>query len=263
MASSHKRAAELLCAARLRRTPIGPLPEDVRPADEADAYAIQDELHAQLAAAGWGAVSGHKIGCTTPVMQEYMGIDHPCSGGVFAPTVKRGSGDLEHAAFVRPGVECEVAVRLGADLPPERAPFDRPAAAAAVGSCMAAMEIVDDRFEDYTILGTPTLVADDFFGAGCVLGEEHEGLDPFRLADVRGTMLVNGVEVGSGTGADILGHPLEALVWLANSVAARGGGLRVGEFVLLGSIVRTQWVEPGDEVVILVEPLGEARARFV
>lgn len=260
--SSGQRTAELLCAARLGRTPIPPLPADVRPADEADAYSVQDELHGRLAAAGWGAVSGHKIGCTTPVMQEYMGIDHPCSGGVFAPTVRRGSGDFEHAALVRPGVECEVAIRLGADLPVKGARYDRRAVAAAVGSCIAAIEIVDDRYADYTTLGTPTLVADDFFGAGCVLGEELGGFDPLLLGDVRGTMLINGVEVGSGTGADVLGHPLEALVWLANSIAARGAGLRAGEFVLLGS-VRTQWVEAGDEVVIAVDPLGEARARFV
>ena len=62
------RAADLLCAARLARRRFDRLPDDCRPADEAAAYAVQDALHAALTAAGHGALAGHKIGCTTPVM---------------------------------------------------------------------------------------------------------------------------------------------------------------------------------------------------
>ena len=69
--------------------------------------------------------------------------------------------------------------------------------------------------------------------------------------------------VGSGVGTDILGHPLDALVWLANHATGRGSTLHAGEFVLLGSLVQTHWVEKGDEVVIVNEPLGEVRATFI
>ena len=75
-------------------------------------------------------------------------------------------------------------------------------------------------------------------------------------------MLINGEEVGTGRGGDILGHPLEALAWLAGSMAARGRALRAGEFVTLGSVVATKWVAAGDEVRIEIEGLGEARATF-
>jgi 2-keto-4-pentenoate hydratase len=255
-------AAALLCAARIERRRFDRLPEACRPADEAAAYAIQDALHGRLAAAGWGPLAGHKIGCTTPVMQRFLSIVNPCAGGVFAPTVQHERGVFCHADFLHVGVECEIAVRLAQDLPAEDAPYDRHAVAHAVGACMAAIEVVDDRYEDYRSLDAPTLIADDFFNAGCVLGAPIESWRELDLAGLRGHMAINGVEVGTGKGGDILGHPLAALAWLANALAGRGRQLNAGEFVLLGSVVETRWVQAGDRVEIEIEGLGTARAKF-
>jgi 2-keto-4-pentenoate hydratase len=122
----------------------------------------------------------------------------------------------------------------------------------------AGMEIVDDRYADYRSLGVHTLIADNFFNAGCVLGDElikWHGLD---LATIAGHMRINGSEVGRGTGAMVMSHPLNALAWLANRRSARGEGLRRGEFVFLGSLVETKWLNAGDEVVIEIEGLGRA-----
>ena len=262
ISASIEHAAALLSVARLERRPIDRLPDDCRPADLGAAYAVQDALHAKLTAAGWGALAGHKIGCTTPVMQRFLGIDHPCAGGVFAPTVQHERGAFRHAEFLHVGVECELAVRLARDLPAERAPYDRAAVAAAVGACMAALEVVDVRYSDYRALDTPTLVADDFFNAGCVLGAPLPTWHALDLAGLRGRMTINGVEVGTGRGGDILGHPLDALAWLANALAARGRQLSAGEFVLLGSVVETRWVEPGDVVEASIEGLAPASAHF-
>jgi 2-keto-4-pentenoate hydratase len=255
-------AAALLAAARLERRRLGRLPEPCRPADEASAYSVQDALHGRLTAAGWGSLAGHKIGCTTPVMQRFLGIPNPCAGGVFAPTVQHERGTFRHADFLHVGVECEVAVRLAHELPAERAPYDRHAAGAAVAACMAAIEVVDDRYEDYRSLDAPTLIADDFFNAGCVLGAPVERWRELDLTALRGRMTINGVVVGTGRGGDILGHPLEALAWLANALAVHGRHLRAGEFVLLGSVVETRWVEAGDRVEIEIERLGSASCTF-
>ena len=256
------RAAALLCAARIERRRFDGLPETCRPADEAAAYAVQEALHDRLTAEGWGALAGHKIGCTTPVMQRFLSIARPCAGGVFAPTVQHERGVFRHADYLHVGVECEIAVRLAQDLPPEGAPYDRASVAAAVGACMAAIEVVDDRYTDYRSLDAPTPLADDFFNAGCVLGAPLEAWRELDLVALRGRMTINGVEVGTGTGGDILGHPLAALAWLANARAARGRYLEAGEFVLLGSVVETRWVTAGDLVEVEIEGLGSARAEF-
>jgi len=256
------RAAGLLADARLARTRFAGLPTDCRPPDEAAAYAVQDALHRRLGAAGLGPLAGHKIGCTTAVMQQFLNIANPCAGGVFAPTVQHGRGMFRHADFLHVGVECEIAVRLARPLPAAGAPYDRDGVAAAVGACMAAIEVVDDRYRDYRSLDTPTLIADDFFNAACVLGDPVESWSELDLARVSGRMRINGGEVGSGSGGDILGHPLEALAWLANALAARGQNLAAGEFVLLGSVVQTRWVEAGDRVEVEIEGLGRASCRF-
>ena len=127
---------------------------------------------------------------------------------------------------------------------------------------MAAIEVVDDRYVDYRSLDTPTLIADDFFNAAWVLGEPVESWREIDLARVSGRMTINGDEVGTGAGGDILGHPLAALAWLANALAARGRSLAAGEFVLLGSVVQTRWVEAGDLVEVEIEGLGQASCHF-
>lgn len=255
-------AASALSAGRLAYERMGLLPSDMRPGDEADAYRVQDALHGLLEAGGFGIPAGHKIGCTTPVMQSFLGIPNPCAGAVFDSTVREVSGSFDFDRLLHPGVECEMAVRLGADLPPDDAPYDMDSVAPAVGAVMAAIELVDDRWSDYKSVDTPTLIADDFFGAGCVLGPPIREWQALDLTAVEGSMYINGTCVGSGTGADIMGHPFEALAWLANSMAGRGRGLRAGEFVLLGSLVETKWVERGDLVTIDQPGLGSASAQF-
>ena len=255
-----RQAAQVLTDARTKGTRMDALPEGVRPRDEIDAYQVQ-ALVQEMLADGFGALSGHKIGCTTPVMQSYLGIDNPCAGGVYAPTTFRGEGAYSFDDLLHPGVECEIAAMLGTDLPPSGAPYDRASVAGAVDSVMASIEVVDDRWYDYKAIDTPSLIADDFFGLGCVLGGPVSpgGLD---IAGVEGGMAVNGEPVGAGRGGDIMGHPFEALAWLANSLAQRGRGIMAGEFVSLGSLVQTVWLNRGDVVTIEIAGLGKATARF-
>jgi 2-keto-4-pentenoate hydratase len=262
MSEVGSRAARIISEHRLSRRRLPALDPSVRPTDEASAYAIQDRLHAILTSAGMGPVSGHKIGCTTRVMQEFLHIPNPCAGGVFECQVHRSPATVRHADWVRPGVECEMVVRLSADLGLERAPFTRAAVTGAVGAVMAGMEIVDDRYVDYKTLDTPTLIADDFFDAGCVLGAPVVAWRSLDLASLTGVTRINGVEAGRGRGADVMGHPFEALAWLANSLARRGRSLRSGEFVFTGSVVETKWLNRGDSVMMTIEGLGGVEAVF-
>ena len=258
----HRRAATLLRDQRLGRIPIESLPADCRPRDELDGYLVQEALHGLLGDAGLGPVAGHKIGCTTPVMQAYLGIRNPCAGGVYAATVHRRAARVRHGDYLRVGVECEIAVRLGRDLGPMGAPFDRARVAPAVEAVLAAMEIVDDRYRDYRTLDVPTLIADDFFNAGCVLGSPVTRWRDLDLPALTGVTRLNDAEVGRGEGRAVMGHPFEALAWLVNLRARFGLGLRAGDFILLGSVVETRWVSAGDEVTVAIEGLGEVRATF-
>lgn len=255
-------AAEYISNARIDGRRMAALPNGLRPADETDAYAVQAEVHAQIAANRRGRVIGHKIGCTTPVMQEFLGIPNPCAGALYQPSVHFQEAMLKHTDYMHPGVEAEVAVFIGDDIHGRDGGHDRDSVADAVQAVFAAIEVVDDRWDDYTTIDTPSLIADDFFGSGCVLGDPVANWQDLDLASLHGEMRINGTSVGEGTSGDILGHPLEALAWLANSLAERDDFLKKGQIVMLGSVVQTKWVEHMDEVQVEIEGLGKVTTWF-
>src|SRR3981189_1602901 len=240
-------AAEAIAAARRNRTPLHPLFGDSAPRTEAEGYRIADAVHGLLAA-DFGEMVGHKIGCTSAVMQQYLNIPHPCSGGVFAGGAHDSGASLRAKDFVRVGVECEIAVRLARDLMPLDAPFTADKVVQAIDAYHPAIEIVDDRYADWRVIGAPTLVADDFFAAGCVLGNPVSRAAAPDLLAVGGIAFSTGVEVGRGIGADVLGHPHAALAWLANHLAAGRKSLRAGQIVLTGGLVQTGWLNAGGKV---------------
>jgi 2-keto-4-pentenoate hydratase len=251
-------AAEAILTARRTRhvlTPLGAL----APADAEAGYALQLEVAQAL---GEVPPAGFKIGATTKQMQAYLGLTGPAAGFVAASGLHTGPATLRLADYVAPGVECEVGLRLGADLP--AGPCTREQAAAAVADVFAAIEVVDKRYLDLGTLGTPTLIADQVFHAGGVLGAPVADWRAIDLAATHGRMTVGGANRGEGVGADLLGHPLSALAWLAASPAARVfGGLRKGQVVFLGSVTPPFWIEGPGEVVVEFDTLGRVELRFV
>ncbi len=250
-------AALIIAAARQARTPLASLPADIAPRDEADGYRVQAAVH-EIVAAEVGQRIGWKIGCTSAVMQNYLGIPHPCAGGVFARGAYNSGVLLQYGDYVRVGVECEIAVRLGRDV----VAGDVGGLADAIDSYLPAIEIVDDRYADWRSLEAPTLIADDFFAAGCVLGKAVPRDQAPDLLAVTGRAILNGTEVARGSGADVLGHPHHALAWLVEHLAVQGRQLRAGETVLTGSLVQTLWLNPGDAAVMQLSGLGEVAVRF-
>jgi 2-oxo-3-hexenedioate decarboxylase/2-keto-4-pentenoate hydratase len=253
--------AQAIATVRRSRAPLKALPAWSTPRDEAEGYQVQRALHDLLLPSA-GPLVGYKIGCTSKVMQQYLDIPHPCGGGVFARGVHDSGVDLRAADYVRVGVECEIAVKLARDLPPAAAPFTDADVAGAIEAYLPAIEIVDDRYAQWETLGAPTLIADDFFAAGCVLGAPVARSAAPDLAAVTGVARINGKEAGRGTGADVLGHPHHALAWLANHLASEGRGLHRGQIVLTGSLVKTLWLSAGDHAVMELEGLGTVEASF-
>lgn len=251
-----------LIAARVKRVPVPDVPLAGRPTSVAEGYAVQAALHRELGARGLGGIVGYKIGCTTPVMQEYLGITHPCAGGVFASTVHQEHAELSLGDFVSVGIECEIGVTIGRDMN-DAASFGRDDVGDHVDACWASIEIVDNRYADYASLGAAGTIADDFFNAGLVAGRPCRDWRDIPLDGIAGTVTMNGVEAARGTGDMILGHPFEALAWLASMRSRDGTPLERGERVTLGSVVKTIWIDrPDTRVDIELERLGGCSVLF-
>jgi len=243
-------AARALADAHARRQRYQALPEEVRPKSLDEAYAIQAAFHRQLTGSR-GRIAGYKIALTSKAMQDFVGIHHPLWGAIFAQTVRGSPATLLHADFMHLGIECEIAIRLARDLPAAKAPYDESAIAAAIDACMPAFELVEDRHADFKSLDAFSLVADNAWNAGIVLGQPIADWRARDLGNARGRLFVNDKPAGEGHGRDALGHPLKALTWLANGLAERDLELTRGMVVMTGSIVTTKFLEPDD------------RARFV
>ena len=250
-------AAEAIIEARRSRRILAPLGA-LAPATVEAGYALQKEIALRL---GGLPPAGFKIGATTTQMQSYLGLSGPAGGFVPRAGLKATPARVRHADYVDPGIECEVGLRLARDIPP--GPCTQDQAAAAVGEVFAAMEIVDRRYRDLAALGTPTLIADQVFHAGGVLGAPVADWRALDLAATRGRISVDGQVRGEGVGADLLGHPFAALAWLAASpCAAVFGGLRAGQVVFLGSVTPPIWIERPCTTAVEFDTLGRVELTF-
>ena len=258
--SRRQQAAQFLFEAHRTRSPFQPIPEQFAPRTIGEAYDMQAAFQA-LITGERGPISGYKIALTTPVMQQFVGFSHPCAGAVFANGIHQSPAIIKGSEYVHLGAECEVAVLLRSGLPAASAPYDRAGVADAVGALMAAFELVDDRRADYSGLFFLGVVADNTWNAGVVLGPQVTDWRGIDLAAARGAMEINGQQVGEGRGGDVMGHPFEALAWLANTLAERGESLAAGMIVMTGSIVSTKFLNQGDDVRFVIDTLGEVRLK--
>jgi 2-keto-4-pentenoate hydratase len=201
------------------------------------AYDIQRRYVELQQLDGGGPRIGYKIGLTSLKMQQMCSIDSPVYGVILSSRAFKSPVELRCNSFGRLGLEFEIAVRLGSDVPDTGKAFDVEDVATAVEGVCAAIEVVDDRRCDYAKLDVLSLIADNAWNAGIVQGEYKSKWSD--LSKMEGVVHAEGVEVGRGRGADVLGHPFLSLTWLANQLRLEGRGLRKGDVVLTGSIVKT------------------------
>ena len=234
-----------------------PLDAALRAAPLDDAYRIQDAVHRLMAEAGRGEIAGWKIAITSKAMQEMTGVDQPAAGAIFSTVVHPSPARIDVAAYHHLGVEFEVAVRIGDDLPASGGPWTRTSVAGRVAACLPAFELVEDGDADYKTLDAFTLVAQNTWNGGVVLGApvtEWRGLD---LESAVTRCWINGEPGGQGKTGDAMGHPLEAVAWVANLLNRHGRMLRLGMIVMTGSSITTKFPAAGDRVRFAIDGLGE------
>jgi 2-keto-4-pentenoate hydratase len=234
-----------------------PLDAALRTAPLDDAYRVQDALHRLMAEAGRGEIAGWKIALTSKAMQKLTGVEQPAAGAIFSKVIHRSPARVELAAYHHLGVEFEVAVRLGDDLPASGGPWTRASVAGRVAACLPAFELVEDGDADYKTLDAFTLVAQNTWNGGVVLGAP---VGDWRGVDLEGAVTrcwINDKPGGQGKTGDALGHPFEAVAWLANLLNRRGRMLDRGMVVMTGSSITTKFPAPGDRVRFDIDGLGE------
>ncbi|MFO0997352.1 MAG: fumarylacetoacetate hydrolase family protein [Alphaproteobacteria bacterium] len=239
------------------------LPQDIRPRSLEEAYRVQDRLIEMYREAGMGDVVGWKIALTSAVQQKKFGVDHPFAGAMVASRIKPNGAELRFSDYAQIGVESEIVVKLARDLPIREKPYTRAEVTDAVESCMAGIEVADLRNVVIPEIDVTVIISDNAMNYGCITASPVKDWRKLDLAALTCKMIVNGTVVGEGHGRDALGHPMEALAWLANHLVQRGRHLKAGDLVMTGSLVVNKLLAKGDEMATEIESLGTARLKVV
>jgi 2-keto-4-pentenoate hydratase len=228
-------ATSAFVVARAARPHWPGVPMALRPTTIAEGYHLQRTVHTRLATQGIQRV-GYKIGSTSPANQRPWGLDEPVYAGIFTDTRAETMTAALARPLLRPSLECEVAFRLGRDIDGADPALATGMIIDAIAACHIACEIIDGRYDAPMDIGVLTLLADDFFHAGFVLGAPHPGWRVLSFGTLEGTIEIDGVRT-SGNAADTL-DALTAMLWLARKLAEAGTRLCAGEIVLTGSFTK-------------------------
>ena len=253
----HETAARL-DQAEQSRMPLPPLSQEYPTLTPAQAYAIQSAW-LELKLAKGARIIGRKIGLTSRAMQELLGVDQPDYGFLLDSMMVTSGGTLSRTDFLLPRIEPEIAFWLAKDLKGPGITVD--AVLAATHGVSPALELVDSRIAKWQIK-LPDTIADNASSARVIVSEQIVPLDGLDLAAEAVTLTRNGVEVGSGNGAAVLGHPAEAVAWLANKLAEYDIAIVAGQLVLPGAMCAAATVAAGETYRAMFSTIGEVSVRF-
>lgn len=256
-----KALAERLAQTRLAPKSIDYLGGNHPPQNEKDAYRVQFALHEALYAKG-EAHGGWKVAVPLPAQYQAIGLTGPAMGGLLKSRLVKSGARFPAGSILKPGIECEVAVRMAIDAPASAGPYTQANILPLVGAVIPAIEVVDNRYADLAGMMGPARIADDFLQHACVLGKEitdHRSID-FTM--ITGRSIHNGKEIASGPGTAVMGNPMAALAWLANKLISLGTNLKSGDIVMTGSVHAPQFLSGGGEVEVGFDEMGMVKASF-
>jgi 2-keto-4-pentenoate hydratase len=257
--SEVRASAKVLAEAERTKKAVPPLTEAYPEMTAKDAYQVQRFNVMQRVESG-RSVRGHKIGLTAKAMQDLFGVYEPDYGHLLDDMFIPESTAVAIDRFISPRIEIESAFILGRPL---RGPGITIAdAIRAIEYVLPSIEIIDSRIEDWRIKLADT-IADNGSSSAVVLGGRPTRLADVDLRNLAAEMSIDGEVVESGNTSAVLGNPISALAWLANTVGNQGVELKEGDVVLPGSCIRAVPATRGITVRGKFEVLGDVCVEFI
>ena len=254
-------AATELLDMRANRRVVPDLPAPLRPQTLGDAYAIQHRVVAGLLAPAGGQRIGFKVACTNDIAQAALQIDRPLFGRLMSQTTSPSGATLAADQFTHRVVEAEFGFRVGSDVEPVDGGHTPDTIAEHIDALIPAIEIVDHRFESWAV-GALRVAADNAIHGWWIHGEAVTDWRGHDLAAAAVSVTRNGELVTTGSGAAVLGHPLNVMAWLADELPQFGVQLRRGDVVTTGVATDVFEAAPGDTCVADFGPFGTVTVAF-
>ena len=259
-----EQAASSLLEAEISGRQIGLLSVQYPEITLDDAYGIQAELMKRKLAGG-RKIIGWKIGLTSKVMQQALGIETPDSGVLFDDMVFSQGCTVSKGRFIQPRIETEIAFVMKSAIDGE---VTREDVLAATDYVAPAIEILDTRIlrqdpQTGKIRKIFDTVSDNAANGGIVLGSARH--DPGEV-DLRWTGAIvskNDEVTATGLGAGVLNDPVEGIVWLARRMHQYGQRIEAGQVILSGSFIAPLECPPGTRIAADFGGFGEVCVAFV
>lgn len=261
MDRSHAAAEFLFDLRRAKRTAEA-LPADAMPHSHEEAYRAQAALVQKLLDHSKGQTIGYKVAATNEAAQKLLHVDAPFFGRLLSSSSSRSPASLPAKGFTVRVVEAEFGFEIGTDVPRQNEPYTKDSIAEFVRAAIPAIEIVDHRFHDWTAVGAASLIADNAIHGAWIAGEpvlDWRGTD---LSLQAASVSVNGEVIRTGSGAAVLGHPLNVVAWLANELPRFGLQLCRGDKLTTGTATPVYSANPGDRVVADFGRFGKVEVHF-
>ena len=242
------------------RQPYVTLSGELALSDIAEAYRAQEAFVSTYRERSGASIAGYKIALTSAAMQAFVGVDHPLLGAIFDHTVVASPAEISLAAFQHVGIEFELALRLGSTVP--SGSYDADTIAPFVDAVIPAFELIEDRNAVYENFDAKSLVADNAWSGGVVLGAPVTDWRGFDLTATP-TRLETSGEIERATTGAALGNPLSALAWAANELSVQERALEAGMIVMTGSTLKTRFPGVGEQFFYEVEGIGSVQMSTV
>ena len=234
------------------------LPEILMPKDFDEAYRIQQVFQKN---SDRGELGGFKIALASKIQQELCGIDHPIAGGIFANEINSSPSTFELSNFHGLGLEFEIAVKLSDDLKPEMGPFNKDNIREFIKSLSPAFELIIDRNADYSNINPLSMITDNAWCSGIVMGTELPNWDTLNLDTIKSKLFWNDEIPQDAMIKDA--NPLESLSWVANLLLSHGRTIPKGSVIITGSVIKTRAPQIGDHIIYKVGNLSEVEIKIV
>lgn len=225
---------------------------------EKDAYHIQYRFLRELQPPE--TIAGHKVALTTQAARQHLGVHEPCYGHLLSPRIYPNNAEVPIGNLASPHIEAETAFILSQDLRgPGLTPID---VMQATQGILPALELVDLKVDGNGIQAADVIIHNALH-AGLILGSRLIPLNSLDLQYEGITVEHNGQLHATGAGFEVMGHPINPIVWLANKLAEFDDYLRAGETIISGSMVTPAAVQPGDYLKATATRMGSVAARFI
>ena len=234
------------------------LPETLMPSDFDQAYEAQRVFQKN---SGRGELGGFKIALASKVQQELCGIDHPIAGGIFANEIKNSPSTFELSNFHGLGLEFEIAVTLSDDLKPDMDSLNRDNIRKYIKCLSPAFELIIDRDADYSNINPLTMITDNAWCSGIVLGKELPNWENLDLDMIQSQLFWNDEAPQNAMIKDA--NPLESLAWVSNLLLSLGRIIPKDSVIITGSVIKTRAPKQGDHIIYNVGNFSEVEVKII